>query len=200
MKSKVFNIIAYPFKWLYHLYRNIFFLRLPNLSFFMSKRLIYKQLPRFEQKLIFSGKGVINIGSNCVFGCRIGGFHRRGAIELQARYPEAKISIGNNIATNNNLFICAAQLIKIEDDTLIGQAVTIMDHEAHGTDPMKRRQPGEKGEVIIGRNVWIGNNVIILKNTYIGENTIVAAGSVVSGSFPDNVIIGGVPAKIIKPL
>ena len=44
------------------------------------------------------------------------------------------------------------------------------------------------------------NNVIVLKNSSIGKNTIVAAGSIVSGSFPDNAIVGGVPAKIIKSL
>jgi Serine acetyltransferase len=41
---------------------------------------------------------------------------------------------------------------------------------------------------------------MILKNTKIGDNSIVAAGAVVSGNFPDNVIIGGVPAKIMKYL
>jgi acetyltransferase-like isoleucine patch superfamily enzyme len=75
-----------------------------------------------------------------------------------------------------------------------------MDHEAHGVNPNKRRQIGEIGQVLIGQNVWISNNVIILKNSQIGNNSIVAAGTVVSGKFPDNVIIGGIPAKIIRPL
>lgn len=54
--------------------------------------------------------------------------------------------------------------------------------------------------MIIGKNVWIGNNVTILKNSEVGDNTIIAAGAVVSGKFPANVIIGGVPAKTIKVL
>lgn len=65
---------------------------------------------------------------------------------------------------------------------------------------MDRRKVGETGCVRIEQNVWIGNNVTILKNTVIGENTIIAAGAVVSGNYPSNVIIGGVPAKIIKHL
>ena len=56
------------------------------------------------------------------------------------------------------------------------------------------------GEVKIGKNVWIGNNVTILKNSEIGDNSIVAAGAIVNKEFPPNVIIGGVPAKIIKTL
>jgi len=96
--------------------------------------------------------------------------------------------------------ICAANYIEIGDNTLIGNFVSIRDHEAHGINPDKRREIGEIGEVIIEENVWIGNNVIILKNTCIGKNSIVAAGAVVAGKFPANVIIGGVPAKIIKSI
>jgi acetyltransferase-like isoleucine patch superfamily enzyme len=121
-------------------------------------------------------------------------------IELQPRYKDSLIKLGNNIATNNNIFICAANYIEIGSDTLIGQFVTIMDHEAHGLHPLHRRDIGVIGKVIIGENVWIGNNVIILKDSKIGENSVVAAGAVVSGTFPANVVLGGIPAKIIKKI
>ena len=147
-----------------------------------------------------TGSGIIEIGANCSFGYKLGGFHRCGSIEIQPRYKSSKIVIGRNLSTNNNIFICAANYIKIGDDTLIGQNVTIMDHEAHGTHPDKRRQIGQIGKVIIGKNTWIGNNVIILKNSEIGDNSIIASGAIVAGRFPANVIIGGVPAKIIKEL
>jgi acetyltransferase-like isoleucine patch superfamily enzyme len=96
------------------------------------------------------------------------------------------------------VFICAASMILKGDFTLIGQYVTIMDHEAHGIDPAKRRQIGEIGQVNIGKNLWIRNNVVILKNSFVGDNCIIAAGAIVSGSFPSNSIIGGVPARVIK--
>ena len=75
-----------------------------------------------------------------------------------------------------------------------------MDFEAHGIDSTKRNEIGKVGEVVLGDNIWIGNNVTILKNTKIGANSIVATGAVVSGKFPSNVVIGGIPAKIIKKL
>ncbi|MDD4428696.1 MAG: hypothetical protein PHG64_09940 [Paludibacter sp.] len=109
-----------------------------------------------------TGSGVIDIGENCSFGYKLGGFHRVGAIETQPRYKSSKIVIGSNVSTNNNIFICAANYIEIGDDTLIGQYVIVMDHEAHGIEPEKKgRLLGSIGTVKINRNVWIGNNVTI---------------------------------------
>lgn len=143
---------------------------------------------------------MVEFGKGCSFGYKMGGFHKGGSIEFQARYENSRIKIGNNIWTNNNIMICSVNYIEIGDETLIGQYVTIMDFEAHGIQPDRRRQIGEIGKVIIGKNTWLGNNVIILKNSEIGDNSIVASGAVVSGKFPANVIIGGVPARIIKKL
>lgn len=59
----------------------------------------------------------------------------------------------------------------------------------------------EGSDVILGEKCWIGMNSVILPGVILGNKTIVAAGSVVTKSFPEgNVIIGGVPAKVIKYL
>lgn len=174
---------------------------LPNLKpILLQKIKLIRNQPVCSQKTLFTGAGLVEIGINCSFGYKLGGFHRGGSIEIQPRYKDSIIKIGNNVATNNNLFFCVANYLEIGDDSLIGQNVCIMDHEAHGVDPLKRSQIGEIGQVIVGKNVWIGNNVTILKNSEIGDNSIVATGAVVCGKFPSNVIIGGVPAKIIKSL
>jgi len=189
-----------PKSWISFQARQFFYFIYPNRINLLRHHIIYSKLPSINQYTICEGDGIVEIGNSCSFGYKMGGFHKGGSIELQARYKNSKIKIGNNIATNNNIMICAANYIEIGDNTLIGQYVTIMDHEAHGIAPDKRRQLGEIGKVIIGKNVWLGNNVTMLKNSEIGDNTIVAAGAVVSGKFPANVIIGGVPAKIIKTL
>jgi len=54
--------------------------------------------------------------------------------------------------------------------------------------------------VEIGSNCWIGNGAAILAGVTLGNNVIVGANAVVTKSFPDNVIIGGVPATIIKEI
>ena len=61
-------------------------------------------------------------------------------------------------------------------------------------------KPKTPSKVEIGNNVWIGGGVTILPGVSIGNNTVVGAGSVVTKSFPDNVVIAGNPAKIIKKL
>lgn len=56
-----------------------------------------------------------------------------------------------------------------------------------------------KSEPVIGNDVWIGANVTINRGVTIGDGVIVAAGSVVTSSIDAYMIVGGVPAKIIKP-
>jgi acetyltransferase-like isoleucine patch superfamily enzyme len=198
--ASILNRIGRPFKWIMFYHQRLFHFVLPNLNKIVIREVSYVTFPRCNQKLIVSGVGQVEFGDECKFGYILGGRFYKGVIEIQPRYKESKIKIGNKISTNNNLIICAANYIEIGDDTLIGEGVSIIDHEAHCIAPEKRKELGEIGQVIIGRNVWIGNRVMILKNSKIGNNSIVAAGAVVSGEFPSDVIIGGVPAKIIRHL
>jgi len=199
---KISNSIKYRFLNLFHkmfkLRIIVFNYYLVNIKSLIQKRLIVKSIPICNQKFILSGEGNLKIGFYCFFGYKMGGHFRNGCVEIQPRYSNSVIVIGNSVKTNNNLFICAANYIEIGDNTLIGNNVTIMDHEAHGMGAGERDNIGEIGRVIIGKNVWIGNNVTILKNSEIGENSIVATGAIVSGTFPSNVIIGGIPARIIR--
>lgn len=59
---------------------------------------------------------------------------------------------------------------------------------------------GEAGYTFIGDNVFIGMNSIVLMGSHVGNNVIIGAGSVVSGTIPDNSVVGGCPAKVIRSL
>lgn len=156
---------------------------------------------RFNQKVIFYGQGEIMIGDNYSFGCRYGGGYHGALCEIQPRTNEAVVNIGRNIATNNGIMICSAGRIDIGDDCLIGQDVVIIDHDAHGINPSERRTSiGNIRPISIGNNVWIGSKVVILPGARIGDNCIVGAGSIVKGNFPDNSIIAGNPAKVVKTI
>jgi acetyltransferase-like isoleucine patch superfamily enzyme len=93
--------------------------------------------------------------------------------------------------------------ITIEDDVLIGCGVHIYinNHSFYDfTLPIIDQGYTPDKQVILRRGCWIGANAIILPGVEIGENTVVGAGSVVTKSVPDRVVVAGVPAKIINNL
>ena len=69
----------------------------------------------------------------------------------------------------------------------------------HGFEPARRKDL-LPAPIVIGRKVWIGSNATVLPGVTIGDRSIVAAGAVVNRDVPPDVIVGGVPAKVIKHL
>jgi acetyltransferase-like isoleucine patch superfamily enzyme len=55
-------------------------------------------------------------------------------------------------------------------------------------------------DIVIGQNVWVGANSVILPGTSVGSGSVIAAGSIVSRNFPDNVLVAGAPAEIVKKI
>jgi acetyltransferase-like isoleucine patch superfamily enzyme len=110
-----------------------------------------------------------------------------------------------SVVFENNVFIgrgCNFNIGKsifIGSDCMIAAGCSFIDND-HGTTlgELIRKQLGEREEIYIGRDVWLGANVIVLKGVTIGAGAIVAAGGVVNKSIPPNEIWGGVPAKKIS--
>ena len=69
-------------------------------------------------------------------------------------------------------------------------------HSIINSDKNVRINPD--GNVNIGDHVWIGQEVIILKNTHIGDNCVIGIRSLVTKDFGENLLVAGIPAKIIK--
>lgn len=94
-------------------------------------------------------------------------------------------------------------MLKIGDYCKITSGVTILCHDYSRSvciNTLGLGNVGDAGMTIIEDNCFIGMNAIILMGAHIGKNSIVGAGSVVSGEFPENVVIAGNPAKIICSL
>jgi len=117
------------------------------------------------------------------------------------------IQFGERFHASERLHVSAINKVEIGDDCLFGSGVYISDHN-HGSykgegqsdpgAPPVSRKLVSHGPVTIGSNVWIGDNVTIMGPVRIGDGVVVGANSVVTHDVPDNVIIGGIPAKILK--
>lgn len=107
-----------------------------------------------------------------------------------------KVKIGNNVVLMNGFQCMSAGGLIIEDDTKISLNCTIATNNHDFYDrPVITCKP-----VHIKKNVWIGVNVTILAGVTIGKNAIVGAGAVVTKDVPDNAVVVGSPAKVIKYL
>lgn len=81
-----------------------------------------------------------------------------------------------------------------------GITVTALNHNFQDTTKQIDEQGISTKSVVISDDVWIGANAVILPGVTIGHHAVVAAGAVVTNDVPDNSIVAGVPAKIIKDL
>lgn len=113
-----------------------------------------------------------------------------------------KIEIGSRVCMSG-CTLYAIDSIKVGAHTDIGSGCKIIDNDFHPL-PLSERRPVERLDLVkhrpieIGEGCFIGANSIILKGTKLGRNVVVGAGSIVCGTFPDNVIIAGNPARVIK--
>ena len=110
------------------------------------------------------------------------------------------IKLGHNVFMNFNCCILDVAEVSIGNHTMLGPNVQIYT----ATHPLeaKARNSGKEfaKSIHIGDNVWIGGNAVICPGVTIGNNVVIGAGAVVTKDFPDDVFIGGNPAKIIKEI
>lgn len=119
-------------------------------------------------------------------------------------FPPFYSDCGKNIHIGKHVFInmgCKFQDqggIYIDDGALIGHNVVLATLN-HARSP-RDRSSMIPAPIHIGKNVWIGSNATVLPGVTIGDGAIVAAGAVVTRDVPENTIVGGTPATIIRHL
>lgn len=148
------------------------------------------------------GPDYMKLGDSCYWG-------PNSMVECISKWNDQiftpNLYIGNKFHMQSNCHIGCINSIEIGDNVLLGSKVYITDHfhgeitkEALAIPPIER--PLCSKPVKIGNNVWIGDNVCIMPGVTLGDNVIVGANAVVTHSFPQNSVIAGVPAKVIKKL
>ena len=110
------------------------------------------------------------------------------------------IHIGENFYSNYNLTMLDVCPITIGKNAMIGPNCQFLT-PLHPLDPIERNSGKEYGAPItIGDNFWAGGGVTVLPGVTLGNNVVAGAGSVITKSFGDNVVLAGNPARVIKEI
>lgn len=135
---------------------------------------------------------------NCV---KIGAFSKLTSTSHFSKYGKG-LKMGNNSAIGDYTHFGAAGGIEIGDDVIMGSYISFHseNHNFSDTTKLIREQGVTSKGIKLGNNIWVGAKVTFLDGCVVGNNSVVAAGAVVNGIFPDNVVIGGVPAKVLKSI
>ena len=166
------------------------------------------------QNVSFLGMPIVSMAPNSqirlgdrVSLCSVSEFTALGVnhpVVLRTLRPNAKIEIGDDTGISG-ASICAASKIQIGKQCLFGANVIVVDNDFHAIEPKNRRSNTNSVDisaspVTIADNVFIGSGSIILKGISIGKNSVIGAGSVVTKDVPENVIVAGNPARILRKL
>ena len=145
------------------------------------------------------GAGPIVIGSPIVDGTDleigdrflIWSAHRQTLVSGPGR-----IRIGDRVFLNAGTVVYSEVAVTIGDDVALANEVYVMDTSSHGIEG----GDAKAAPVTIGNGTWVGARSIVLPGVTIGSRVVVGAGSVVTRDVPDDVMVAGNPARVIRPL
>ncbi len=168
-----------------------------GVRFFNSSKIHFGKFMKLGKEVHLSalGKEGIYIGNNVSLGD-----YSRIIVSTSFNLLGEFIKIGNNVGIGEYAYLGGGGGLQIGDDCIVGQYLSCHpeNHNHFDLSELIRRQGVTRKGIKIGANCWIGSKVTVLDGVEIGAGSIIAAGAVVNKSFPENSIIGGVPAKLLK--
>ncbi len=145
---------------------------------------------RVYGRLVVKGPGRVEFGDDVSVFLRVTPF---------THHPDALITVGDDTRLSGTRFGSALR-ISVGRDGLLANC-RIMDTDFHPTGLHNRRDPNapvRKAPVVIGDNVWIGDDCVVLPGTTIGDNCITSVLTVCSGVYAANSVIAGNPGRAVR--
>jgi acetyltransferase-like isoleucine patch superfamily enzyme len=116
------------------------------------------------------------------------------------RCHEGEVRIGAKTVMGQECTISAFQHVSVGRECILADRVMLIDFD-HGvveTERPIREQGIYKQDVRVGHNVWVGYGAAFLRGVTVGDNSVVGTYAVVTGDVPENAVVGGVPARILR--
>jgi acetyltransferase-like isoleucine patch superfamily enzyme len=193
----LFSRIILLFRGYFWLFKSVFLGK--GCKIINKRNIIFGKNVTIENYVSIDGyaKKKLHFGNNV----KIGAYSAISCTSHMSKFGEG-IYIGNNSAFGRFTEFGAAGGIQIGNDVIGGSYISFHseNHNFSDTSKLIRLQGVTSKGIQIGNNVWIGAKVTFLDGSKIGDNCVVAAGAVVNGEFPDNAVIGGIPARILKSI
>lgn len=199
-----------PNNFIIYVFNKRFWMLFRGLLFYRKKIFLGKKIKLLNKSNIFIDKYAtiennVILDGFCHEKVKIGTYSKIGAFsEISCTGHFSKygkgFTFGNNSGVGKFAFFGAAGGIKIGNDVIMGEYVSFhsQNHNFLNEDELIREQGVTSKGIEIGNNIWVGTKSTFLDGSFVGDNCVVAAGSLVKDVFPNNVLIGGIPAKIIK--
>jgi acetyltransferase-like isoleucine patch superfamily enzyme len=118
----------------------------------------------------------------------------------KVRSHEGEVRIGAKSVLGQECTISSFQHVSIGRECIVADRVMLIDFD-HGVveqDRPIRAQGIYKRDVNVGHNVWIGYGACILRGVTVGNNAIIGTSSVITKDVPDDAVVGGVPARVLR--
>ena len=128
------------------------------------------------------------------------GAYLRGA-ELYVEDNNCTIEIGaNTYIGHHSHFACTedGSTLKVGSNCMISSYVQVRTGDSHSITDMQGNRINPAADINIGNHCWLGEGCKVMKGVSLGQDSVVSTGTIVTKSFGSNVLLGGVPAKIIK--